>query len=153
MISPGTLLVLILFPFECLYLTLYAIVFPLVYLWRLLFPGKPLSLEGKVILVTGGANGIGRAICEKLVEIEKNLTIIIWDLDQNTGLETIKALRSAGVQNAFVFKVDVSDREQVAAAAQQIRDEIGEVSLLFNNAGIAGPAIEAWKEDPSVTEK
>ncbi|CAG7731005.1 unnamed protein product [Allacma fusca] len=95
-------------------------------------------MKDQVVLVTGGANGIGRAICSELARREKKQTIIIWDVDQKAINETIALLKSSGLKTVFAHTVDVSDRFQVAAAAQKVRKEIGDVTMLFNNAGIAG---------------
>ncbi|CAG7822673.1 unnamed protein product, partial [Allacma fusca] len=106
------------------------------------FPGSPIKLEEEIVLVTGGANGIGRAICHELAERGKNLTIIIWDVNEKASVETVLELKSLGLRNAFAFNVDVSNRQQVADIAAEIRETIGDVSILFNNAGISGNLIE-----------
>ncbi|CAG7729980.1 unnamed protein product, partial [Allacma fusca] len=124
-------------PFEVLYLILYAIYIRLREFFQILFPVTPKSLKGQVILVTGGANGIGRGICREIAKQERDLSIIIWDVNEKAISETVTELKSTGVKNVFAAKVDVSDRKQVIAAAQIVRKEIGDVSMLFNNAGIS----------------
>jgi NAD(P)-dependent dehydrogenase (short-subunit alcohol dehydrogenase family) len=68
-------------------------------------------------------------------------------------LKTVEELEALGVKKAVAHNVDVSDTKQVRAAAAKIRDEIGDVTILFNNAGISGNLKPAWKEDPEVLEK
>ncbi|CAG7729983.1 unnamed protein product [Allacma fusca] len=96
------------------------------------------SLKGEVVLVTGGANGIGRGICREIAKQERDLSVIIWDVNEKAISDTVTELKSTGVKNVFGSKVDVSNREEVIAASQIIRKEIGDVTMLFNNAGIAG---------------
>ncbi|CAG7720285.1 unnamed protein product [Allacma fusca] len=92
----------------------------------------PKKLKDEIILVTGGANGIGREICRQLVLLERNLTVITWDVNEEENIEVVKDLKNLGIKQAFGFTVDVSEREQVEAAAKKIRDEIGDTNMTAN---------------------
>ena len=70
--------------------------------------------------ITGGANGIGREICRKLCEEERELTIISWDVDQGENEALVQELRELGVKKAVGFTVDVSDSGQVETAAKRV---------------------------------
>lgn len=86
------------------------------------------DLTGKVCIVTGGAQGIGYAISQDL--IQHGATVYIVDLNQEVGQE------AAGRLGAQFKVLNVTDAEQVSTVFQQIIDEAGQVDVLVNNAGI-----------------
>lgn len=86
-----------------------------------------MSLEGKVAIVTGGAQGIGRAIADGLAE--QGATIVIADL--------ANAEAAAGTYRGGVgYTVDVSDEEQVDEMVADVKNRLGSIDILINNAGI-----------------
>lgn len=88
-------------------------------------------MKGKVTIVTGGAQGIGRAIAEFLAEKGSHIAI----LDFADAADTCRAIEEKGVK-AFFAKVDVSDFGTVEKAVQAVAAEFGGVDNLVNNAGI-----------------
>lgn len=90
------------------------------------------ELEGKVAIVTGGANGIGRAIAELFVE--EGARVAIADIDDDAGSELIAGL---GGHAAFVH-TDVSDAGSVQAAIADAQKRFGTLHVMVNNAGISG---------------
>ncbi|MDG2005192.1 MAG: SDR family NAD(P)-dependent oxidoreductase [Novosphingobium sp.] len=88
----------------------------------------------KVALVTGAAAGIGAACCKRLAE--DGIAIGVLDLDKERCAETIDAIKSAG-GTAIAVAADVSNREQVHAAVEEVREALGPITILVNNAGIA----------------
>lgn len=88
--------------------------------------------EGKTIIVTGGAGGIGRAICHRLSQEGGQLAVL--DLDLAAAQETAQALQAAGGK-ALAVQADISERSQVDAALAQVRNSLGPVDVLINNAG------------------
>jgi NAD(P)-dependent dehydrogenase (short-subunit alcohol dehydrogenase family) len=95
-------------------------------------------------IVTGGGRGLGRLIAASLAEEGVAVGLIARsrdDLDQSVDL--IRA--SGGVAACAV--ADVSDERATASAVGQLREELGPVELLVNNAGIAGPAGALWEVD------
>jgi NAD(P)-dependent dehydrogenase (short-subunit alcohol dehydrogenase family) len=89
-----------------------------------------IDLEGRQAVVTGGAQGIGRAVAERLIVSGARVTI--WDRDKDLGGKT------AGEIGAELVEVDLSDWEAVRAAAERTAAEMGRIDILVNNAGIAG---------------
>jgi NAD(P)-dependent dehydrogenase (short-subunit alcohol dehydrogenase family) len=85
------------------------------------------SLEGKVAIVTGGAQGIGRAIADGLAA--QGATIVVADL---ANAEAAAATYSGSVG----YTADVSDAGQVDAMVADVRDRLGSIDILINNAGI-----------------
>jgi len=89
------------------------------------------ELEGKVAVITGGANGIGRAMAEAFVA--EGARVLIADIDDGTGKEVAASLGEAG---AFAH-CDVSETDSVRAAVDAAVDRFGAVHVMVNNAGIA----------------
>ncbi len=90
------------------------------------------ALEGKIAVVTGGAYSLGRAFCEALAAEGADIAIA----DIRDGAETAKALRDKFGRRAQSFKVDVSDEASVAKFAQDVREALGPVGILVNNAAL-----------------
>lgn len=91
------------------------------------------KLEGKVALVTGGARGIGKAICERLAEEGASLAIV--DIMQDVADETAAEFKAKGV-NAAAFSANVAKVEDADSTVKAVIEEFGKVDILVNNAGI-----------------
>ncbi|MFQ5737487.1 MAG: SDR family NAD(P)-dependent oxidoreductase [Acidobacteriota bacterium] len=87
----------------------------------------------KVIIVTGGAQGIGYAICERLGR--DGGKIAVFDIHPDVAESVCGTFSEKGVEATF-YRCDVSDSANVTAAVEAVRDELGPVSVLVNNAGI-----------------
>jgi 3-oxoacyl-[acyl-carrier protein] reductase len=90
-------------------------------------------LEGKVALVTGGARGIGKAICERLAAEGAKLAIV--DIMLDVAEETASEFKSKGVE-AAAFAADVSNLDSANETVDAVVKEFGQVDILVNNAGI-----------------
>jgi len=88
-------------------------------------------VKGKVTILTGGAQGIGRTIAEFLADQGSDLVIF----DVLDGEATVAALREKGVHSSY-YKVDVANLSQVEQAVASVVKEMGGVDNLVNNAGI-----------------
>ena len=91
-------------------------------------------LKNKTAVVTGGARGIGRAICHTLAENGADVAFLYAGNDA-AAKETEESLSALGVK-AKAYKCDVSDFEAVAAVFKDIIEAFGTVDILVNNAGI-----------------
>jgi len=92
-----------------------------------------MSLQGRVAIVTGAAQGIGRAIAETLAEAGAD--IVVADLDPTRSKETVAAVEKTG-RKALNLKVNVADANDTKAMAEQILKDWGKIDILVNNAGI-----------------
>ncbi|GLD96555.1 hypothetical protein PINS_up005238 [Pythium insidiosum] len=94
---------------------------------------QPKSLHGDVVLITGGAMGIGRLMALEFASY--GATIVVWDLNPVLGQRVVEDLQAAGATAAF-YRVDVTDRELVFSTARAVCKRFGGVDVLVNNAGI-----------------
>jgi D-sorbitol dehydrogenase (acceptor) len=85
-------------------------------------------LDGKVALVTGGARGIGRAICEAMAEA--GARVAVADLLMDEAQQTAKAVGGIGLA------MDVTKFDDLALQVQGVEDQLGGIDILVNNAGI-----------------
>jgi len=92
----------------------------------------PFDLSGQTAIVTGGATGIGEAICKRLAEA--GATVAVADIDGKGAEQVAAALRNG----AFGVAVDVSNSASVKTAIDQVLKKTGRVHIVVNNAGIAG---------------
>ena len=91
------------------------------------------SVAGKHILVTGGASGIGAE--SALLLSKRGASITLADLNEFDGIALAQRINDEGGQARFV-KVDVSDSASVAALFDSAINELGNIDVLINNAGI-----------------
>lgn len=108
-----------------------------------------IDLKGRNAVVTGGAQGIGYAVAERL--LASGARVALWDRDQALAEKAAASLSQNG--SVIAVNVDQSNPAQVEAAAQQTLAAFGTIDILVNNAGIAGPnhpvadyPIESWEQ-------
>lgn len=92
-----------------------------------------IDLSGKAAVVTGGAQGIGRAISIKLAM--QGADVVIADMDENQTMEAVKEIKSLG-HNAIPFTANITQVDQVQDLIKKCVDEFGSIDILVNNAGI-----------------
>jgi 2-dehydro-3-deoxy-L-rhamnonate dehydrogenase (NAD+) len=90
------------------------------------------GFQGQVGIVTGAASGLGLAIAKRLCA--EGVQVAMIDLNQ----EGLEAAQTEVGQNAVVFRVDLADEAQVAAAINQIGERFGRIDILVNSAGVTG---------------
>lgn len=94
-------------------------------------------LEKRIALVTGGSRGIGEAIVLRLAEEGADVAINYTSDRSRELAEAVKAKVEALGSRAMVVQADVGRKDQVLAMFEQVEQELGEVEILVNNAGIA----------------
>lgn len=102
--------------------------------------------QNKVVIVTGGAGGIGRAAAVRFAA--EGASIVAVDLDEASLAETVSAVEAVGGE-ATAVTANVADSADVASYVTAAVDTYGGVDVLFNNAGIEGAAasLESYPED------
>lgn len=91
-------------------------------------------LQGKNAIVTGGSQGIGRAIALTLAQQGANVAILYVG-DRERGAQTVKEIEALGVKAMEIY-CNVADFEESAAAVEAVKNEFGRIDILVNNAGI-----------------
>ncbi|MFP3901130.1 MAG: SDR family NAD(P)-dependent oxidoreductase [Acidimicrobiia bacterium] len=104
------------------------------------------DLSGKVAVVTGGAGGIGRALCEELVA--EGARVVVADVQEDLLEKAAGELRAGG-GDVLGVPTDVSDPASVEALAERTWSTHGACHLLFNNAGVGAPAAKPWESTPN----
>ncbi len=95
--------------------------------------GKRVELAGKVALVTGAAQGIGRAIA--LLLAKQGADLVISDINLEKARETAREIEEMG-RRALAIKVNVADLSEVEGMVETILQQFGRIDILVNNAGI-----------------
>ncbi|POI30757.1 hypothetical protein CIB84_005492 [Bambusicola thoracicus] len=99
-----------------------------------IFPPCKKSFAGEIVLITGAANGIGRQIALHFAPLEA--TLVLWDIDEEGNRETVRLAKENGAKQVFAYYCDCSNREEVYEQAEKVRREVGDVTILINDAGI-----------------
>ncbi|MBP1807047.1 SDR family NAD(P)-dependent oxidoreductase [Rubellimicrobium aerolatum] len=101
------------------------------------------DLQGRVAVVTGGAQGIGLAVARRMVA--SGATVALWDRDEVLAQGAARDLGPA----ARAYGLDVTDGEGVIAAAARTRADLGPIAILVTSAGIAGSNAKVVDTDPA----
>ncbi|OWR40937.1 short-chain dehydrogenase [Danaus plexippus plexippus] len=102
-------------------------------MWRTIMPPDPKDVRDEVVLITGTGHGIGREMALRFARL--GATLVCVDINASTNEETVRIIKQEK-NKAFSYQCDVTDRAAVMQMAEKIRHEVGEVSILVNNAGI-----------------
>jgi NAD(P)-dependent dehydrogenase (short-subunit alcohol dehydrogenase family) len=103
-----------------------------------------MEIKGTVGVITGGSSGIGRATAERLAK--EGAAIVVADLDEAGGADTVKRIESAGGRAVFV-KADVTRLEDARRMLDTAVSKFGRLDILHNNAGI-GVGAPGFPEAP-----
>jgi 3-oxoacyl-[acyl-carrier protein] reductase len=103
-----------------------------------------IDLSGRCAVVTGGAQGIGLAIVERL--LASGAAVMIWDRDLALAHKTAQGLESRG--KIAALGCDVTTLAEVERARDETLAALGRLDILVNNAGIAGPNLPTWEYPP-----
>ena len=108
-----------------------------------------IDLQNRRAVITGGAQGIGLAIAERL--LMSGASVSLWDRDETLVKKTANNLVSKG--NVEYVVMDVTNLDSVKKATKQTKDSLGSIELLICNAGIAGPSGKIWEYPPEEWER
>lgn len=91
------------------------------------------SVANEVVLITGTGHGIGKELAHQYAQL--GAILVCWDINETENEKTVQELRKMGAK-AYGYKCDVSDREAVLELAKKVKQEVGDVTVVVNNAGI-----------------
>ena len=105
----------------------------------------PRILFGETVLITGGASGLGKLLTKQLVE-KHYCRVVIWDIDIESAVKTSQEVNPNYV---IPYQVDVSNRHEVYKTAEKVKRDVGDVTILINNAGIVSeyPFLHPFSSD------
>uniref|UniRef100_A0A3B3YZZ0 Short chain dehydrogenase/reductase family 16C, member 5a n=1 Tax=Poecilia mexicana TaxID=48701 RepID=A0A3B3YZZ0_9TELE len=101
---------------------------------HLLVPRKKKNIAGEVVLITGAGSGIGRLMAQEFAA--HGTVLVLWDINQEGIKETARLAKNGGASRVHCFVCDCSNKNEVYRVADQVKREVGDVSILVNNAGI-----------------
>ena len=102
--------------------------------------------QGKVVLVTGGARGIGFAAAQRM--LASGAAVALWDIDASAVAEASAELAKSGRVHSAV--VELTDEASIRKAADALIRDAGKIDILVNNAGITGGNAPTWELKPDV---
>ncbi|XP_062964551.1 estradiol 17-beta-dehydrogenase 11 [Cynocephalus volans] len=114
---------------------------------KLFIPKKRKSVTGEIVLITGAGHGIGRLTAYEFAKLKCKL--VLWDINKHGIEETAAECRKLGAK-AHTFVVDCSNREDIYSSAKKVKKEIGDVSILVNNAGVVYASDLFATQDPQI---
>ncbi|XP_011143005.1 short-chain dehydrogenase/reductase family 16C member 6 isoform X2 [Harpegnathos saltator] len=103
--------------------------------YRLFVPKKKKCVTGEIVLVTGAGQGIGRELAIGYASL--GATVVCWDINKETNERTMNEIKRMGNSSVYAYRCDISDRNEIFETAEKMRKEIGDVTILVNNAAIA----------------
>ncbi|XP_053922170.1 estradiol 17-beta-dehydrogenase 11 [Cuculus canorus] len=100
---------------------------------KLFVPARRKPVNGELVLITGAAHGVGRATALEFARRRSRL--VLWDINQHGIEDTAAECKRLGA-TVHTFVVDCSKREEIYSTADKVKKDVGDVSILVNNAGV-----------------
>ncbi|XP_038622663.1 epidermal retinol dehydrogenase 2 [Tachyglossus aculeatus] len=97
-------------------------------------PKRRKSVAGEIVLITGAGSGIGRLLALKFARL--GAILVLWDVNEEGNKETAKLAQETGAARVHAYTCDCSRKEEVYSVASQVKREVGDVTILVNNAGV-----------------
>lgn len=117
--------------------------------FTLFYPPKERSVSGEIVLITGTGHGIGKELACMYGEL--GATVVCVDVNQDSNNATVDQLKKTG-SRAHGYTCDVSSRDAILSLRDRVKSEVGQVTILINNAGIM-PCKPFSEQTPEVIKK
>ncbi|XP_033838876.1 epidermal retinol dehydrogenase 2-like [Periophthalmus magnuspinnatus] len=122
------------FVLETVQVLLLSLWFNIEWLIHLLIPRRKKTIRGEVVLITGAGSGIGRLMAQEFASHQT--VLVLWDINQDGLKQTAALAQENGAVRVHSYVCDCSSKNDVYGVADQVKREVGDVSILVNNAGI-----------------
>ncbi|XP_027795650.2 17-beta-hydroxysteroid dehydrogenase 13 isoform X1 [Marmota flaviventris] len=116
---------------------------------KFFLPRRRKSVAGEIVLITGAGHGIGRLTAYEFAKRKSRL--VLWDINKHGVEETATECQKLGA-TVHAFVVDCSSREEIYSSVNQIKKEVGDVTIVVNNAGAIYPADLLSTKDEEITK-
>ncbi|XP_036140551.1 short-chain dehydrogenase/reductase family 16C member 6 isoform X2 [Monomorium pharaonis] len=103
-------------------------------IYTTIVPPKKKSVTGEIVLITGAAHGIGKELAIGYASL--GATVVCWDINEENNNKTLNDIKNMGRTSVYAYRCNVANREEVFKVAEKVKKEIGDVTILINNAGI-----------------
>ncbi|KAF5303531.1 hypothetical protein FQR65_LT08230 [Abscondita terminalis] len=100
---------------------------------RILVPIREKSVKGDVVLITGAGHGIGKELALQYADLDA--IVVCWDINEQTNKTTVSEIKKKG-KIAYAYTCDITKRNQVIETVEKVKREVGNITILINNAGI-----------------
>ncbi|XP_074941161.1 epidermal retinol dehydrogenase 2-like isoform X2 [Phalacrocorax aristotelis] len=117
--------------FRFIGLTVYYVLESLVFY---IVPKRKKNVSGEIVLITGAGSGIGRLLSLKFARL--GATLVLWDINEEGLKETGRLARENGGARVHSYICDCSKKQDIYRVADEVKKEVGDVSILVNNAGV-----------------
>ncbi|XP_064298752.1 epidermal retinol dehydrogenase 2 isoform X1 [Phalacrocorax carbo] len=117
--------------FRFIGLTVYYVLESLVFY---IVPKRKKNVSGEIVLITGAGSGIGRLLSLKFARL--GATLVLWDINEEGLKETSRLARENGGARVHSYICDCSKKQDIYRVADEVKKEVGDVSILVNNAGV-----------------
>ncbi|XP_033726614.1 epidermal retinol dehydrogenase 2-like [Pecten maximus] len=101
--------------------------------WRFFISPPRKCVKNDIVLITGSGSGIGRQLAEEFAKL--GAILVLWDIEEKTNLETAELVQQAGAK-CYCYTCDVGNRDDVYKTAKKVKQDVGDVTILVNNAGV-----------------
>ncbi|XP_068956072.1 epidermal retinol dehydrogenase 2 isoform X2 [Petaurus breviceps papuanus] len=102
--------------------------------FNFIVPKTKKSVAGEIVLITGAGSGIGRLLALRFAHL--GAILVLWDINPEGNQETCELAQKAGASRVYTYICNCSERQDIYRVADQVKKEVGDVSILINNAGV-----------------
>ncbi|XP_053415240.1 short-chain dehydrogenase/reductase family 16C member 6-like [Nycticebus coucang] len=99
-----------------------------------IIPKRKKNVAGEIVLITGAGSGLGRQLAIHFARL--GAILVLWDINEEGNMETCRLAKEKGAGKVFAYTCDCSKRQDIYRVADQVRKEVGDVTILINNAGV-----------------